>query len=148
MRLLAAAILTACAPSYEPQFASIERKLSSLEQRVEDADQHAKAASSSAALAVAAASAASNECSKPPPAAPKPPPQWSCAANCIKSFNCASAGTSNIKWKALTSTGSTAADAFRALEDQCSDEMYVDGKCTDGKFVRTAATIVNACVRN
>jgi hypothetical protein len=141
--LMTLLMVAGCAPSYENQLARIDARLESLERRVENTNQHAQAAASSAAL-----------CDKPapppPPAAPPTPlpKPWSCAANCVTSYNCTTNGTSNVKWKAITSTGATAAEAFSALDDQCGDEMYVDGQCVGGKWTRTAATIVNACTHN
>lgn len=153
MRFIVATLITACVPSYEKDFARIDKRLESMETHVARSEHDAYAAStaastaaSSAALAVEEAHAASNACKSTP--APKPAPAWSCAANCIKSYNCVGSGTSNVKWKSLTSSGPSAAEAFEKLQDQCSDEMYIDGRCVDGKWSRVAATIVNACVRN
>ncbi len=152
MRALPAVMLLACAPSYDRQLARIEERLVAIDRRAEAAERHAMSASSaasagasSAAVAATAAAEAASACNKAPA---KPPAAWSCAANCLKSFNCSTNASSTVKWVTITSTGASAADAFKALENQCSDEMYVDGRCLDGKFVRTAATILKACTRN
>ncbi|MBL8720002.1 MAG: hypothetical protein JNL79_28715 [Myxococcales bacterium] len=76
------------------------------------------------------------------------PPAWSCAAYCLTSYHCESNGNSSVKWKDKTATGVTAAEAFAELTKSCDDLLYVDGKCTNGAFVRTQATMQNACVRN
>lgn len=76
------------------------------------------------------------------------PPAWSCAARCLTSFHCKSSGDSSVEWKDKTATGMTAAEAFAELTKSCDDVLYVDGKCTNGSFVRTQATMNNACVRN
>lgn len=153
MRLTAIIVGIGCAPSYDHALASTDRRLASIEQRVNDADRHAMVASSAASSAASAAlradtaaASAANACNTKQPAPLVP--QWSCAANCVKSYSCESNGTNNVKWKVVTSSGSTAADAFLALTRECNDELYVDGRCTGGKWVRIEATLVNACTRN
>jgi hypothetical protein len=75
-------------------------------------------------------------------------PSWSCAANCIVDYHCRSGGTSTLNWQSKTATGATGAEAFTRLATLCDRELYVDGDCVNGNFVRTQATLPNACVRN
>lgn len=141
MRWALGLVFLGCAPpSTAHDFARIDDRLAKIEKRVDDVDAHATAAVSSAASACKAAT--------PPAPPPKPMPAWSCAASCLKSFSCSSQGDNNVKWKAVSATGATAAEAFKAMEDDCADEIYTDGRCVNGKWTRTTATILNACVRN
>lgn len=77
-----------------------------------------------------------------------PAPTWSCAAQCLLGYSCKSNGESTVDWKSKTATGTTAANAFAQLSKLCDDILYVEGKCTGGAFVRTQATVLNACVKN
>jgi hypothetical protein len=73
---------------------------------------------------------------------------WSCAARCLKEYECLQQGTSNVRWADISGAGTTAAEAFADLADRCSDEVYVAGRCQAGTFERETATIANACVRD
>jgi hypothetical protein len=127
---VAVSSLVACkaAPQAGPDLAPLERRIAALEKRVTTFEQ-AAAASSASASASAAATA------------------WGCAAKCITKYSCSSNGDNDVQWKSLTASGPSAIEAFQRIDDQCKDALVIQGVCSEGHFVKTDATLVNACVR-
>ena len=115
-------------PDVAPDVAALERRVASVEKRMTAFEQAAVSASASASASAAATA-------------------WACAAKCITKYSCSSNGDNNVQWKSLTATGSSAIEAFKHMDDECNDALVVQGVCSEGHFVTTDATLVNACVR-
>ena len=103
-----------------PRLDAIEKRLSELERR--------PAPAPSAAVASPA------------------PATWSCAAKCVRNNSCI--GTNDLGWRDLVGEGESAASAFRKLSSGCDNILYIEGRCSNGAFTSTEATLANACVRN
>ena len=74
--------------------------------------------------------------------------EWSCAAYCMKDWHCVENGDSTWDSTLVTSTGDSAADAFKALSAQCKDpeiDVVSHFQCVSGTAKADGATIASSC---
>lgn len=66
--------------------------------------------------------------------------QWSCSANC------GGYRGSELNWRGVTGTGDTAAAAFNAMDEACTDFIFLQPSGSRGLLL--TPTLAEACVRN
>jgi hypothetical protein len=76
------------------------------------------------------------------------PRQWTCAAYCPGDISCSSNGTSTVNTTLVTSSGTTAAEAFTKLDDTCGRRVVATVSCRDGHIEDELASVGSSCGQN